>query len=668
MAVRTGVYRGIKYTVEHPEWLSPYTRESKYCAYVDQGNLYLETVEYDSIEDAEKAIKSEIDGALGPLEEEASKEGSGKKSGPVAKKATFDSNVWTDEKLSKLESDISDVFSQAEREMRKTLEEFMSEYDKRNARWQDDLKAGRVKREQYEAWLESQSVRRNWINGMVNRLATDSVNAEQMALDIVSNSLPTVFAENANRSMFGIAGEIGWDSHSFDLYDVTTVRGLITGDTCVIPKVDVAKSKKWNEQKFTSAITQSILQGDTIEKSAQRLMSVIGMDKSAAIRAARTSITSAQNSGRIESYRRAEAMGIELEQEWMATPDKRTRETHVLLDGQHVKVGAEFVPDGYGNKYSIRFPGDPKAIGEMIYHCRCTLVAWFDGIDGEDPKRWTRLPKGISYDDWKSGYVENRSKEGKADEDLVSLYSKRFGSIGISHMQEVEKDNRNFPTMLAQSSMNNVEAHMMTREEVILLNAEAESSIGKARCDLMYPSSQGGPAGYSGGYFGGGHYWEINSCLRSGRPLSEMDLKAVEVMNEATSGVTRLKQDTVLFRALGFDEVASVLGVDNDFVEYKDASSMSSRLESLVGKSMVDPSFTSTAFEPSGHLGAVYYRIIAREGTPVYARRNGSENEILLAAGVEKHVVGVNNVQVMDYFADDGEYYEDVVTVIDIVV
>ena len=45
------------------------------------------------------------------------------------------------------------------------------------------------------------------------------------------------------------------------------------------------------------------------------------MNRASAIRTARTSVTAAQNAGRMDSYHSAEEMGIKLKKQWLATLD-----------------------------------------------------------------------------------------------------------------------------------------------------------------------------------------------------------------------------------------------------------------------------------------------------------------------------------------------------------
>ena len=130
-------------------------------------------------------------------------------------------------------------------------------------------------------------------------------------------------------------------------------------------------------------------------------------NRNAAIRNARTYTTAAENKGRVDSYERAEEMGIKLKKKWMATLDDRTRVEHRHLDGMTVAPDEDFEVDGY----RIAYPGDPSAEPEMIYNCRCTLVSEIEGIKYEDERNTSKMGE-MTYEEWKHA----KDKEQPAEE------------------------------------------------------------------------------------------------------------------------------------------------------------------------------------------------------------------------------------------------------------
>ena len=61
----------------------------------------------------------------------------------------------------------------------------------------------------------------------------------------------------------------------------------------------------------------------------------------------------------------------------IATEDSRTREWHLVMDGQEVDVDEPFV-DGNGNE--IMYPAEPDAAPETVYNCRCSMRIHYLGM------------------------------------------------------------------------------------------------------------------------------------------------------------------------------------------------------------------------------------------------------------------------------------------------
>lgn len=350
---------------------------------------------------------------------------------------------WTDEQIERLNRRLAREYSQAAMEMRTKLNSYLEDYEYANQSWKDAVRSGETTKEEYRKWLASQASKKRYVVDMTNRLADDALNVDQRAFEIINDTLPQIYSENANWAAYSIENGIGRDTGGFALYDQSTVRRLMLMDENdqviheVIPigppntplqslrvNLDAAKDVRWNRQKFTSAITQSILQGESIPNTAKRLAGVLNMDKNMATRAARTAMTSAENAGRVDSYERAKRIGIDLEQEWMATLDERTRASHRLLDGEHVPVGQKF-------SNGLRFPADPSGDGGEIWNCRCTLVAWLPDVGPEDNQRWSRLPEGMTYEQWKGAKEdEQRAIEGGTASRYTNMGNPLWSQLG----------------------------------------------------------------------------------------------------------------------------------------------------------------------------------------------------------------------------------------------
>lgn len=169
---------------------------------------------------------------------------------------------------------------------------------------------------------------------------------------------------------------------TWDLYNESAVNRLKNEDPDILPEysVDSSKDTAYNKKQINSCITSSIIKGSSVETIAKDLSSRMSeINYTSAVRTARTGITNAQNSGRLDSYYAAKEMGINVRKEWVSCLDAYVRDSHEELDKRVVDLDDEF---GYGLKY----PGDSSAPPEQVYNCRCSMVANFPDDQGKDDK------------------------------------------------------------------------------------------------------------------------------------------------------------------------------------------------------------------------------------------------------------------------------------------
>lgn len=320
----------------------------------------------------------------------------------------------TDEKLEEIEKRLSDIYSRAEKEIQKTVDDYFAKFAKRDAKERARLEAGEITEQEYKQWRLAQIGRGERFKALQRRVAERYTEANETAVRYVNDATPGIYSLNRNYSAYTIekvAGNVG-----FDLWDEQTVRRLIVENPEVMPYyppekalnrgIDLAYGKK----QISASVTSSILQGKSIPNIAKDLQTRIhDMNKASAIRTARTAVTGAQNAGRMDSYVAAEKMGIKLKKSWLATIDGRTRHEHALLDGQTVDTDKPFKVDGY----ELMFPGDPSGPAHLTYNCRCTLIAAVDGIDTSNGLRRDRygiLPD-MTFAQWQNskrgeGYLQ----------------------------------------------------------------------------------------------------------------------------------------------------------------------------------------------------------------------------------------------------------------------
>ena len=294
-------------------------------------------------------------------------------------------HIQTDLMLATLEQEIGNLYLQLYRALRKM---YLEKY--------------KGKETLTKAILHS----KEWIS-FEKALAKRITKTNLLSTQEIQALMPKVYSFNANYAMYEIENGLKIRT-AFDLVDESTVKMLLKGKNDVLPiRLNTWRDLRWNRQKIHSVVLRGILKGQTNREIAKLFEHVVGMNKNTALTNARTATTSAENGGRVYSYEQAESMGIELEQEWLATLDGRTRHSHRQLDGEKVKVGGVF-------SNGCRYPGDPQGRPEETYNCRCTLVAAIKGIDNSANVRHTTMQQ--TYEEWKKGkkvtYGESRDING----------------------------------------------------------------------------------------------------------------------------------------------------------------------------------------------------------------------------------------------------------------
>lgn len=311
--------------------------------------------------------------------------------------AADEAHEAADAEIEAFRREVSGIYAEAQKTASKTLTEYLERFREEDDAWRDRVARGEATEAQWKSWRRGKILTGRRYRVVLKQVAEGYTHANEIAMDALEGRLPGVYAENYNYGTFQAYSAARVDD-AFALQDASTVQRLLTDHDSYLPKptVNVPKDVAWNRRLIANQITQGVLLGESMPKIAKRVGKVTGSNMATAMRTARTSVTAAENVGRVDSYRRAQSLGIELEQEWLATMDGRTRSSHRQLDGEKVEVGEKFSND-------CRYPGDPEAPYAETCNCRCTLIAAVDGVDYSDGKRWSRLPEGMTYEEWKAG-------------------------------------------------------------------------------------------------------------------------------------------------------------------------------------------------------------------------------------------------------------------------
>lgn len=321
----------------------------------------------------------------------------------------------TDRELNKMEEQITDIYQRSARDIYKKWDAYMERAEKRLEGHENALQAAlktgdkdsiAKATEALQKAKTNVTLRDQYYRGMLDSVTDQLAKTNETALEFINGEMPKIYAWNYNEAG-NIAEEVGI---KFNLINEDVVRRRILDGDITTPfmvrgkHLDIPKDKRWNTKQINSAVLQGIIQGESMTQISRRLFphmlnkdlagknlqdlpkeerrSIIVKNRQAAIRNARTMVTGAENLGRQDSYNRLEQDGLELKKVWMATPDGRTRDWHIDMDGQEVGIHESFI-DGLGNE--LEYPGDPVGDPATIYNCRCTMttdVIGFRRADG----------------------------------------------------------------------------------------------------------------------------------------------------------------------------------------------------------------------------------------------------------------------------------------------
>ena len=320
-------------------------------------------------------------------------------------------HLKTDRLLQALERRIARVYREARDELDETVKAYFESFRARDEDMKKRLDAGEITREHYIQWRLNQIGRGARFEALRDLMAERYTQANEVAVAYVNDATPGVYALNRNYAAYTIertAGNVG-----FTLFDESTVRRLIVEEPDVMPYYPPKRAVKrgidlaYGKSQITKNVTSGILQGKSVGRMASDLQTrITEMDRTSAVRAARTAVTAAQNAGRMDIYHAAEKMGIHLQKEWLATLDSRTRHSHRRLDGERRDPDDEF-------SNGCRYPGDPQGKPAEVYNCRCTLITHVLDIPQDDTLRRDRygLLPDMTYAQWEKqkrgeGYLQ----------------------------------------------------------------------------------------------------------------------------------------------------------------------------------------------------------------------------------------------------------------------
>lgn len=291
----------------------------------------------------------------------------------------------TEKEIKRTRNKLAKEYKQAEKELKEKANNYLRQFEKADKEKAKLVEQGLISKKDYIEWRKNKILYHETMQNKVKSMAEYLSNVDRQAADIVRKNSFGVYAGNYNYAQYQIGKQVG-AGYSFTLLNEKSVERLAHKNPKLLPnpskktrdKIKSGELTKWNARKINNVITQGILQGTPIPEIANALNNVTRMGWNNAVRNARTAMTGAQNAGRLDGYKALEKQGVVQEKVWIATPDERTRESHLEIDGEQVSIDKPFSNE-------LMYPADPDGEPAEVYNCRCTMrteVIGFRNADG----------------------------------------------------------------------------------------------------------------------------------------------------------------------------------------------------------------------------------------------------------------------------------------------
>jgi SPP1 gp7 family putative phage head morphogenesis protein len=338
---------------------------------------------------------------------------------------------------------------------------------------------------------------------------------------------------------------------SFNLVPEKQVEAAIAND---YTRIDWTGRSTKNIATVTGQIKESIAQGiregQDYSQMANNISDRMGKSASDMQRIARTEGHRCREQGNLDSLNFAHKKGLNLEKEWVAALDERTRDAHATLDGQTVGINEEFVSSTGGRGQG---PGLMGTAADDA-NCRCSLVGVTPGEKFEY--------RGYRYDDAPGSFIGKYSNYMDWAE-KKGIKPHLFTDIAKPQVAEMLVD-------LAKMSKTDADAYLkaLVDDQSKKLTAEEVKAIN----------------GYTGADSRG-----INDHLRGLQTykLTPGNKKAIQLIDDAFAKATPLGDDLIVHRNGTMRNIMT----RNEF--YDDAL-REKRFSELIGSTIKDDGFIST--------------------------------------------------------------------------
>lgn len=136
------------------------------------------------------------------------------------------------------------------------------------------------------------------------------------------------------------------------------------------------------KKKITGEISRGLSSGQMYGEISRNIAAWARIPKNNAARIARTEAHRIQCKATADAQFRAKEKGADVVKQWDASLDKRTRDSHVQVDGEIRELDERF-------SNGLLYPGDPNGGAGEVINCRCALLQRARWALGNDYTKWS---------------------------------------------------------------------------------------------------------------------------------------------------------------------------------------------------------------------------------------------------------------------------------------
>lgn len=274
--------------------------------------------------------------------------------------------TWTERKLLEIDREINRMYRQALPKIRKEWDEFFKSIEpKISPYYQEMINADDgeklEKKRKYKNALKKFIYNSDEFKELVEKTAKKFSDVNRKAADAVNGNAASVYTHFFNKEGKEISKEI--KDYPFTEAEESEVKGVYKNT------INKNKDVRWNKKNILSNVLIGILVAQKVGDISDRISIVNERNRKSSLKNSLAVYGSNESLGKYTSLERADYYGVNVQKEWIATLDNRTRDTHVRYDGMVIGLDEEFASH-------LKYPQDPDAKANCpweYYNCRCTL-------------------------------------------------------------------------------------------------------------------------------------------------------------------------------------------------------------------------------------------------------------------------------------------------------